>query len=71
MLYLLKNYKNNLETQRDMLSLGSNKHWSIALQTLTGETNMNAQPLLGYFQPLADWLQNENAKYPNDSPGFD
>jgi hypothetical protein len=53
-----------------MLSLGASKHWTVALETLTGQTKMSAQPLLDYLKPLADWLVKENAKYPDDLPGF-
>ena len=53
-----------------MLELGSSQHWSDALYTLTGERDVSSDAIIEYFQPLLDWLQQENAKYPNDLPGF-
>lgn len=50
--------------------MGNSKHWSIALKALTGDSKMSAKPVLDYFKPLADWLQKENSKYPDDVPGF-
>ncbi|XP_054280631.1 angiotensin-converting enzyme-like isoform X2 [Macrosteles quadrilineatus] len=44
----------------DMLQLGSSKHWQDAFEAITGQRNMDAGPLLEYFQPLHDWLINEN-----------
>merc|ERR1711997_237903 len=40
-----------------MLQLGSSKPWQDALETLTGEGKMSAQPILKFFEPLYDWLQ--------------
>ncbi|XP_075706998.1 angiotensin-converting enzyme 2 [Rhinoderma darwinii] len=45
---------------RSMLELGNSKPWTEALESITGETKMNAQPLLSYFQPLYEWLQQNN-----------
>jgi hypothetical protein len=54
-----------------MLELGNSKHWSIALEVLTGDKEMSAQPVLDYFKPLIDWLKQENVKYSEDvSVGF-
>ncbi|XP_041066850.1 angiotensin-converting enzyme 2 [Carcharodon carcharias] len=47
---------------RDMLRLGKSQSWTRALQLVTGETKMNAAPLLKYFQPLYDWLKKNNAE---------
>ncbi|XP_067848526.1 angiotensin-converting enzyme 2 isoform X2 [Heptranchias perlo] len=45
----------------DMLKLGKSKSWTRALEKVTGETRMNASPLLHYFKPLYDWLKINNA----------
>jgi peptidyl-dipeptidase A len=44
-----------------MLALGSSKPWPEALQTLTGETKMDASALGDYFAPLKVWLDQQNA----------
>ncbi|XP_078415661.1 angiotensin-converting enzyme 2 [Cetorhinus maximus] len=46
----------------DMLKLGKSQSWTRALKQVTGETKMNAAPLLKYFQPLTDWLEKNNAE---------
>jgi hypothetical protein len=46
----------------DTLALGSSEPWQTALQKLTGGTEMDALPLLEFFQPLQTWLQAENKK---------
>lgn len=53
-----------------MLEMGASKHWSIALETLTGETEVKADAIFEYFKPLQDWLINENSKFFDDLPGF-
>ncbi|XP_018418558.1 PREDICTED: angiotensin-converting enzyme 2 [Nanorana parkeri] len=45
---------------KSMLELGNSKPWTEALESITGELKMNAAPLLSYFQPLYEWLQNNN-----------
>ncbi|GAB0092396.1 Angiotensin-converting enzyme [Sergentomyia squamirostris] len=45
------------------LSLGLSKHWSEALQEMTGETELNAAALLEYFAPLLEFLNEENEKW--------
>lgn len=45
-----------------MLKLGSSKPWFDAMELLTGQREMDAGPLLNYFNPLYEWLQNENKK---------
>ncbi|KAG7234632.1 hypothetical protein INR49_004157 [Caranx melampygus] len=47
---------------RNMLELGRSQSWTRALDTIAGETNMNARPLLDYFQKLYDWLREDNQK---------
>ena len=46
-----------------MLELGSSKPWPEALELLTGQPNIDAAPLVEYFQPILDWLQEQNSGY--------
>ncbi|XP_060637297.2 angiotensin-converting enzyme isoform X1 [Anolis sagrei] len=46
----------------DALKLGFSKPWPEVMQLITGQPNMSADALLTYFQPLTDWLINENLK---------
>jgi hypothetical protein len=55
---------------KSMLELGASQHWSVALRDLTGQSKPCAKSILKYFEPLAKWLNDENAKYPDDMPGF-
>ena len=43
-----------------MLSLGYSKPWPQAMRELTGQTKMDASSMLNYFQPLMDWLVEQN-----------
>lgn len=43
-----------------MLSMGSSKPWPDAMEVMTGQRKMDAQPLLDYFKPLEDWLLKTN-----------
>ncbi|XP_077988216.1 angiotensin-converting enzyme-like [Glandiceps talaboti] len=54
----------------DMLKLGRKEKWPEAMHALTGERKMNAQPLMDYFQPLIDYLDEENEKN-GDEPGWE
>jgi peptidyl-dipeptidase A len=47
-----------------MLQLGASRPWSDALQTLTGQREMDATALLDYFQPLMVWLERQNQGAP-------
>lgn len=47
---------------RKALELGFSKPWPEAMQMITGQPNMSAEALLTYFQPLTNWLINENLK---------
>ncbi|XP_063595394.1 angiotensin-converting enzyme-like [Penaeus indicus] len=47
---------------REMLKLGSSKPWQEALRNLTGEEGMDVSALREYFQPLEEWLKEENAR---------
>lgn len=43
-----------------MLELGASKPWPDALETLTGQRQMDASALVAYFQPLQAWLTEQN-----------
>jgi len=43
-----------------MLEMGRSKPWQEAMQVLTGSTQMDARPILEYFQPLLSWLKDQN-----------
>lgn len=43
-----------------MLALGSSRPWPDALETLTGERQMDASAILDYFAPLQAWLKEQN-----------
>jgi hypothetical protein len=45
-----------------MLELGSSKHWSVALEILTGKKEVSPDSLIKYFEPLIEWLIIENSK---------
>lgn len=36
--------------------MGGSKHWSEALKVMTGQTEINADAILEYFQPLREVL---------------
>uniref|UniRef100_A0ACB8ETM7 Uncharacterized protein n=1 Tax=Sphaerodactylus townsendi TaxID=933632 RepID=A0ACB8ETM7_9SAUR len=44
------------------MKLGFSKPWPEAMQLITGQPNMSAEALLTYFEPLKNWLINENVK---------
>lgn len=50
------------EKLNQMLSMGLSKPWPEALETLTGETQMDATALAEYFAPLKTWLDEQNQK---------
>jgi peptidyl-dipeptidase A len=45
---------------QEMLALGRSKPWQDALEKLTGQRQMDASALLEYFQPLMQWLDEQN-----------
>jgi peptidyl-dipeptidase A len=55
-------YDNQVAGKRlnDMLALGQSKPWQEALETLTGEKQMDASALADYFAPLKSWLDEQN-----------
>ena len=48
------------EAFREMLQLGRSKPWQDALEILTSTRTISPEPLLEYFQPLLDFLHEEN-----------
>lgn len=48
------------EKLAQMLKLGASQPWPEALATLTGERELDASALLEYFQPLQQWLKEQN-----------
>lgn len=49
------------ENLNKMLALGESKPWPEALETLTGEKQMDASALADYFAPLKTWLDEQNS----------
>ena len=45
-----------------MLQKGSMEPWPDALESVTGQRVMDARPIVRYFQPLMDYLIEENNK---------
>ncbi len=45
---------------REMLELGRSKPWQDALEKLAGQRQMDASALVEYFQPLIQWLDEQN-----------
>jgi len=54
------------EKLNTMLSLGASKPWPEALESITGQHELDASALADYFAPLKTWLdtQNERNNYP-------
>jgi peptidyl-dipeptidase A len=44
-----------------MLAMGQSRPWPDALETLTGQRQMDATAILDYFAPLKKWLDEQNA----------
>jgi peptidyl-dipeptidase A len=55
-------YGNKVTGKRlnEMLALGASKPWQEALETLTGEKQMDATAIADYFAPLKTWLDDQN-----------
>jgi peptidyl-dipeptidase A len=45
---------------KEMLELGRSKPWQDALEKLTGTRQMDASAIVEYFQPLMQWLAEQN-----------
>jgi len=48
------------ERLQAMLAMGQSRPWPDALEALTGTRTMDAAPLIEYFAPLRNWLQEQN-----------
>lgn len=61
-LHQCSNYGNRTAGKRfmDMLELGASRPWQDALEKLTGTRRMDASAIIEYFQPLTDWLREQN-----------
>ncbi|MFP3942189.1 MAG: M2 family metallopeptidase [Acidobacteriota bacterium] len=44
----------------EMLEMGSSRPWPEALEALTGSREMDATAILDYFEPLHEWLEEQN-----------
>lgn len=42
------------------MSKGGSINWLDALEEITGERKLNANPLLEYYEPLLEWLKRAN-----------
>ena len=45
-----------------MLKLGSSLTWPNALEIMTGSSEMSSKSLINYFDPLLQFLREENEK---------
>jgi peptidyl-dipeptidase A len=45
---------------RSILALGATRDWNSVLREATGQ-GLSAEPLVAYFAPLKDWLEQQNA----------
>jgi peptidyl-dipeptidase A len=46
---------------REMLAMGTSKPWQDALEKLTGTRQMDATAIVEYFEPLMQWLGEQNS----------
>lgn len=54
---------------RSVLQLGSSIKWPEQLEMLTGTREMDVQPLIEYFQPLIEFLEQQLA-LAGETPGW-
>ncbi|KAM9210811.1 angiotensin-converting enzyme isoform 1-T1 [Dugong dugon] len=47
---------------RELLRAGSSRPWQELLKDMIGSDTLDAQPLLTYFQPVSQWLQEQNQR---------
>ncbi|XP_037815723.1 angiotensin-converting enzyme-related protein [Lucilia sericata] len=50
------------EAFKNFLSAGASRHWTEVLNEFTGDKKMDPSALLEYFEPLREWLKEENRK---------
>jgi peptidyl-dipeptidase A len=50
-----------------MLEMGASKPWPEAMKVMTGEDSADASAIVEYFQPLLDWLKEQNK---GEKPGW-
>jgi peptidyl-dipeptidase A len=43
-----------------MLKIGASQPWQDSLEQLTGTRTMDASAIMEYFQPLEEWLAEQN-----------
>lgn len=77
LLYPLQSVTCNLRGAREAgallqkaMALGSSRPWPDVLEGLTGTRHMDIGPLLRHYEPLLEWLQQENARN-NEHIGWD
>jgi peptidyl-dipeptidase A len=49
---------------QSMMEMGMSRPWPDALEALTGQREMDASAMVEYFQPLLDWLEEQNQGRP-------
>lgn len=47
---------------RKVLQAGSSQPWQEVLKDMVGSGALDAQPLLDYFQPVTQWLEEQNQR---------
>jgi peptidyl-dipeptidase A len=52
-----------------MLTVGQSQPWQTTLKAMTGTDHLDAGPMLEYFQPLYEWLKQQNAAN-KSTPGW-
>jgi peptidyl-dipeptidase A len=66
-------YQNKAAGERlnAMLKMGKSKPWQDALETISGQREMDATAILDYFAPLKKWLDEQNAGEKTGWEGMD
>ncbi|VDM41657.1 unnamed protein product [Toxocara canis] len=54
--------KSSVENVKKVMMLGSSINWVDALKMITGSDQLDARPLLEYYEPLISWLGNANER---------
>ncbi|CAG2104542.1 unnamed protein product, partial [Medioppia subpectinata] len=57
--FVLTQYLSLINDFREVLLLGSSERWTKQLERLTGSQEMDVKPLLDYFKPLQDFLDQQ------------